>query len=115
MKIYRDANNNLVVLRESNEKRLYLESTFYRHLANQINKLLSIDTIPKEMCKDGHMVDNGRFYLTDRKRRYYFYQNDWATYDINRDYFNKNIPITLLLNTDDFDMSFLSKLPLWGE
>ena len=47
MKIYRDNNNNLVILREENEKRLYLESTFYRHLADQINKLLSIDTIPK--------------------------------------------------------------------
>ena len=115
MKIYRDTKNNLVVLREDGEKRLYLESTFYRHLADQINKLLHINTIPKEMFKDGHMVDNGRFYLTDRKRRYCFYQNDWATYDINRDYFNKNIPVTLLLSTDDFDMSFLNKLPLWKE
>lgn len=119
MLVFRDDKNDLIVLRGTGEKRLYLESTFYRHLADCINAKLGTDMIPKEMYKDHHLVDRGRFYLVDRERRYAFVQNDWATYDVNRDYFNKGVPLELrpcmLQETGDdiASFGFLDALPTW--
>ena len=121
MLVFRKKNNDLVVLKEKAEKRLYLESTFYRHLADAVNRCLRVNTIPKEMYKDGNLVDNGRFYLVDRKRRYCFYQNDWDSYDINRDYFNVGMPVVLsfswLQDNDEYDslLDNWNYLPLWEE
>lgn len=89
-------NKSITVTREGSKK-LYKESTFYRKVADVLNTC-GFDVIPKEMCKDGHMVDNGRYYVTDRKRKFGWYQADWATYDICRDYYNKDIPVTLIYN-----------------
>lgn len=113
MLLFRSEFDELIVIREKDEKRLYLESTFYRNLSRAFNKLLGTDTIPKEMYKDGHMYPNEQFYLVDRKRRFGFYQNDWATFDINKDYFNKQIPVALWCLADDHDFlgKIMQKLP----
>lgn len=95
MHIKIEPNGNITITREENEPKLYKESTFYRHLARTINQKYQTDMIPKRMWKDGHMVDNNQFYLVDRKREYGFFQDDWSLYEINQDYFNKNVPITL--------------------
>jgi hypothetical protein len=50
------------------------------------------------MCKDCCLADEGRFNLVDRERRYCFFQEDWGTYDINRDIFNQGLPVELTLS-----------------
>ena len=84
-----------LVVHRDGEKRINKESTFYYELAKECKKNFGWDCIRKEMAKDGHMVDDGRFYLVDRKRRFCFYQTDWATYDLCRDYYNSNVEVRL--------------------
>ena len=96
MKITLEPNGELIVSREAEDKRIEKESTFYFKLAKKVKDVFGWDTIRKEMCKDGHMVDNGQFYLVDRKRRFAFYQTDWATYDVCRDYFNVGYAVRLV-------------------
>ena len=87
--------DGLSVQREKGEPRIQYESTFYYRLAKEAAKKFGWDAIRKEMCKDGHMVDDGRFYLVDRKRRFAFFQEDWETYDVCKDYFNQGLEIVL--------------------
>lgn len=97
----------LVVTKEDGE-RIQKESTFYYQLAKAVKGKYGWDTIRKEMVKDGHMVDDGRFYLVDRKRRFAFFQGDWATYDVCRDYFNCGMEVRLIPH----DMRDDTKVPL---
>lgn len=122
MLIFRKENaNTLVILREKQEKPLYKESTFYRHLADQLNMQHKTDLIPKRMWKDGHLVDDDQFYLVDRKRDFAFIQTDWEVAEINQDYFNKMIPLKLrYYELQDKPpkkqkINFLNNLPTWIE
>ena len=108
MKIILKQNGILTVTREKRDKRIQKESTFYYKLAKAVGKAFGWNAIRKEMWKDGHLMDNGRFYLVDRKRRFAFYQNDWATYDICRDYFNCGKEVCLIPH----DMRDDSHVPL---
>lgn len=118
MKIYRDQKTGeILIFREKHERTLYKESTFYRRLAEWINKLFHTDIIPKEMWKDGHLVDNGQFYAVDRKRRFGFYQTDWASCCVCRDCFNKNIPVRLEIWVNSLCAELtdlLNKIPVYN-
>lgn len=93
-------NGNNLVVGASNGEKISAESTFYYKLSKLLS-ILGLDCIRKEMAKDGHLVDDGRFYSVDRKRHFAFYQTDWATYDVCKDYFNKSKPIPLAIDTFD--------------
>ena len=93
----------LVVKKEVGDKNIYKESTLYHNIAKIAKAQFGWDVIRKEMVKDGNLVDDGRFYIVDRKRRFAFYQNDWATYDICRDYFNRGEAVYLVAHdTEDY-------------
>ena len=91
------AGDKLLVGTRTGEK-ISSETKFYYKLS-KILSILGLDCIRKEMAKDGHLVDDGRFYAVDRKRRFGFHQMDWATYDVCKDYFNKNQLVALAIDT----------------
>ena len=99
----------LEVKRGEKDAAISKESTFYYQLAKEVNKLFGWDTIRKEMCKDGHMVSDGQFYLVDRKRQFGFFQTDWATYDVCKDYYNKRDVVVLSVH----DMREDTTIPIY--
>ena len=73
--------NQLVVKKLIEDKRLYKESTVWYHIKEELNKQ-GYDFIKKEMAKDGHMVDDGEYYIRSRDKSIRIYQNDYATESI---------------------------------
>lgn len=94
MKVTLDKDKGIVyVLRESNDPYFKhsgwsdAESTFLYHVKQELIKQ-GYDCIKKRMWKDGHLVDDTRQYIRDRKGKWYIYNPCWAVRDAG-DEFNK--------------------------
>ena len=85
MKVEKTDIGNVVVTRTEDSARIYKESKLMHHIAN-ILKENGEDVIRKEMSKDGHMVNDGVYYIVDRKRRYCYLDYDYEVRDICKDY-----------------------------
>ena len=73
--------NQLVVKKLIEDKRFHKESTVWYHIKEELNKQ-GYDFIKKEMAKDGHMVDDGEYYIRSRDKSIRIYQNNYATESI---------------------------------
>ena len=91
--LIRRMNNVGLVVTRGKDNAIYKESTLMYYIAKALSEY-GEDVIRKEMCKDGHLVNNGVYYVVDRKRRYCYYDDDYAVRDICKDY-NDGNPVSL--------------------
>ena len=68
--------NHLVVKKLIENKRLYKEPTVWYHIKKELNKQ-GYDFIKKELAKDGHMVNDGVYYIRSRDKSISIYQSDY--------------------------------------
>ena len=81
----------LYVEKESSDARMGKESTFYYHLAKALNAMKpygETQFIRKEMAKDGHMVDDHIFYVTNKRRTIRAYDGFYATRNVAESFNN---------------------------